>query len=116
MLLPALLMAMTLPFTGPAEDGEALLRRINEAHRASWFTSMVFVQRTSYPSQPDRPEETWYETMVRPGHLRIDIEIDGAPTGGMLFRNDTLRQFADGHLPVADRHHAGSRYPAGNSG
>lgn len=97
MLLP-LLMALALPLPGPAPDGEALLRQMNAAHRDAWFNSMIFVQRTTWPAQPQRPEETWYETMVRPGHLRIDIERGGALVGGMIFRDDTLRQFAAGQL------------------
>ena len=98
MLLPSLLLALALPIPAHAEDGEALLRRMNAAHRGSWFTTMTFVQRTTYPAQPERPEETWYETMQRPGHLRIDIERGGQLVGGMIFRNDTLRQFAGGQL------------------
>jgi hypothetical protein len=94
MLVPALLLALSLP--QPAPDGAAVLREINAAHRASWFRSMIFVQRTTFPSQPGRPDETWYETMVRPGYLRIDMERVDSAIGRMIFRNDTLYQAAPG--------------------
>lgn len=100
MLLAALALASSLAAVGP-DDGEALLRRMNAEHRGSWFRTFIFVQRTTYPAQPERPEETWYETMQRPGFLRIDIERAGAMTGGMIFRNDSVYQFADGAVRVA---------------
>lgn len=97
----ALLAALTLPIHAQAADGEALLRRMNAAHRDSWFRTMVFVQRTTWPGQPNRPAETWYETMVRPGMLRIDIERRDSMVGTMIFRNDSLYQFAGGQQAVA---------------
>jgi hypothetical protein len=84
-----------------AEDGEALLRRINAAHRSDWFRSLVFVQRTTFPGTT-RPEETWYETMLRPGFLRIDVEREGAMVQRTLFRNDSLYQW-NGAEQVASR-------------
>ena len=95
----ALMTSLVLAVMHPAEDGEALLRRMNAVHRDTWFRTMIFVQKTSYPGS-DRPEETWYETMSRPGRLRIDIERDGEIAGRMLFRSDSVYQF------VGDRRHA----------
>ncbi len=83
--------------TAAPDSGEALLRRMNTEHRGSWFTSLVFVQHTTYPGTARAPE-TWYETMVRPGRLRIDIERDGAMVSTMIFRDDTLHQVANGTL------------------
>lgn len=88
----------TLAMLATAPDsGEALLRRMNTEHRAEWFTSLVFVQHTTYPGTP-RPAETWYETMVRPGRLRIDIEREGRMVSTMIFRDDTLHQLSGGVL------------------
>lgn len=90
------LATLALLATAP-ESGEALLRRMNTEHRGQWFTSLVFVQHTTYPGTTRAPE-TWYETMVRPGRLRIDIERDGAMVSTMIFRDDTLHQIAGGTL------------------
>lgn len=98
MLLPvALLSALALPIHAQATDGEALLRRINATHRSSWFTTMTFVQQSSWPGS-NRPDEIWYETMERPGRLRIDIERNDSMVGTVIFRNDSLFQLAQGTL------------------
>jgi hypothetical protein len=90
------LAALAILGTAP-DSGEALLRRMNAEHRDTWFTSLVFVQHTTYPGTARAPE-TWYETMVRPGRLRIDIERGGAMVSTMIFRDDTLHQLAGGTL------------------
>jgi hypothetical protein len=90
------LATLALLATAP-DSGEALLRRMNAEHRGSWFTSLVFVQHTTYPGTARAPE-TWYETMVRPGRLRIDIERGGTMAQTMIFRDDTLHQVANGTL------------------
>jgi hypothetical protein len=92
MLTTALLFA---PAVLAAQDGAALLREVNAAHRDSWWRTLIFVQRTTWPGS-DRPEETWYETMERPGKLRLDFERHDTITGGALFRNDSIYQWADG--------------------
>lgn len=82
-----------------AQGGEALLRQLNTAHRGSWWTTLTFVQRSTWPGT-NKPEETWYETMDRPGNLRIDIERHDSMVGGMLFRNDSMYQWGVGGAPV----------------
>jgi len=81
------------------DPGETLLRRMNDAHRADWFTTLIFEQRTTWPGT-DRPEETWYETMVRPGRLRLDMERGGVMIGRSIFRNDSIYQTMEGRPPV----------------
>lgn len=96
MLAAALLIAAVLP--GPVtrpDDGEALLRRINAAHKATWFTTLTFVQKSSWPDG-SRPEETWYESMDRPGKLRLDMERGGTIFQSVIFRNDSLYAIAGG--------------------
>lgn len=92
-----LALATLASLTTAPDSGESLLRRMNAEHRGSWFTSLVFVQHTTYPGTSRAPE-TWYETMVRPGRLRIDIEREGQIAATMIFRNDTLHQLAGGVL------------------
>jgi hypothetical protein len=92
--------ALAISLTFHAEDGEALLRRMNAAHRSTWFKSLVFVQRTTWPGT-ERPEETWYETMQRPGFLRLDMEREGQLVGRSIFRADSVYQEMEGRPPVA---------------
>lgn len=101
MLLPALLIALT--GSPPPSGGEALLRQIHADHHATWFRTVVFEQRTSYPATPGRVAEHWYETMRRPGFLRIDMERGDSSTGGMIFRHDSLYQFKPGQPAGAGR-------------
>jgi hypothetical protein len=96
MALTALL--VLCPALAPAQDGEALLRQVNSAHRGAWWTTLTFVQRSTWPGT-NRPEETWYETMDRPGKLRIDIERHDSMVGGLLFRNDSIYQWGVGGAP-----------------
>lgn len=101
LLLLAALTAVCIWLPTPhADDGEALLRRINAAHRPRWFRSLQFVQRTTYP-ESQRPVEWWYESMLRPGLLRIDIERDGKMVGRTPFRSDSMYQWSDGRPPIA---------------
>ncbi len=87
----AVLVLGLLPaFPVHAQDaGEALLRRIAAAHRDQWFTTLTFVQHTTFPGT-SRPAETWYESMVRPGFLRLDVERDGRMVSRTIFRNDSV--------------------------
>jgi hypothetical protein len=90
MLLPSLLLALSVGHPGP--DGATLLRQVNATHRGTWWTTLVFEQRSSWPGQPGRAEERWYESMNRPGRLRIDMERHDSAVGWMIFRNDSLYQ------------------------
>ncbi len=94
MLAAVLLLAAIAPGPRP-DDGEALLRRINAAHKATWFTTLTFVQRSSWPDG-SQPDETWYESMDRPGKLRLDREKDGKIFQSLIFRNDSLYPIVDG--------------------
>ncbi len=83
-----------------ADEGESLIRRINASHRDTWFRTLVFVQRTTFPGS-ERPEETWYESMARPGRLRIDAERGRDPVGRTLFRADSVYQSVPGRPATA---------------
>ena len=84
----ALLMALG---AGAPTDGEDVIRAAYKMYAGKWFTTMTFVQKTTFP---DAPTQTWYEAMELPGKLRIDIAPVGARA--MLFRNDSIYNFADG--------------------
>lgn len=94
----ALALFLGVPGQVAAQDGVDLLREIHTAHAGQSWTTLTFVQRTTWPGTP-RPEETWYETMRRPGLLRIDIERRDSMVGGILFRNDSIYQWGVGGAP-----------------
>ena len=98
-LTAALLLAPSLL---AAQGGEALLRQVSAAHRGKWWTTLTFVQRTTWPGT-NRAEETWYETMDRPGNLRLDFERNDSMVGGVLFRNDSIYQWGVGGAPTGQR-------------
>jgi hypothetical protein len=50
--------------------GRELIESMHAAHSRTWYRTLTFVQRTSFP---DRPPQTWYEAGAIPGKLRIDI-------------------------------------------
>lgn len=100
MLLATLALVLTASGMGPSPDGEALLRQMNALHRSDWWTTLIFEQRSTWPGTPGRPEETWYESMSRPGSLRIDMVRHDSAVGGMVFRSDTLYQFGPGQALV----------------
>lgn len=79
-----------------APTGEEVVRLMREKGSAHAYRALTFVQKTSYP---DRPQETWYESMQNPGLLRIDVAPVGSRT--LLFRNDSLYQFRNGTLARA---------------
>jgi hypothetical protein len=85
----------------PAPDGREVIRAAQARYAGKWFTTMTFVQKTTYPTRttnaPGGVIQTWYETMQLPGKLRIDI-APAASGNGMLFRNDSLYQFSGGAL------------------
>ena len=86
----ALLLAAAPHHATPA-DGESIVRTMRERGAAHSYQSLSFVQTTTFP---DRPSETWYESLQAPGLLRIDVAPLGSRT--MLFRNDSTYGFRDG--------------------
>lgn len=75
-------------------DGEAVIRAAHAKYAGKWHTTLTFVQKTTFPTGR---VETWYEAMEIPGKLRIDV----APLSSgrsMIFRNDSLYQFAAGKM------------------
>lgn len=100
MLIASLVLALATAGGGVGPDGEALLRLINAEHRGSWWRTLIFEQRSTWPGTPGRPEELWYETMERPGRLRLDFVRHDSAVGGMLFRSDSVYQFGPGRATI----------------
>jgi hypothetical protein len=53
--------------TGQPQSGHDVLARMHDLWQGKWFRTFTFVQRTTFP---DRPAQTWYETIENPGRLR----------------------------------------------
>jgi hypothetical protein len=74
--------------------GQELLEQMHAAYSGTWYRTLTFVQRTSFPN---RPAETWYEAGAIPGKLRIDI----APLDSMnatMYVGDSAYTFRRGRL------------------
>lgn len=93
-MLTALLTATLIALPPMRADGEAIIRAVHARYAAVWHRTQTFVQKTTFP---DGRVDTWYEAIELPGKLRIDV----APIAGgrsILFRNDSIYQFANGTL------------------
>ena len=73
-------------------SGHDVIARMHDRWQGKWFRTLTFVQRTTFP---DRPAETWHETIQNPGRLRIDFgPVDSMNTA--IMRNDSVYQFKRG--------------------
>ena len=74
-------------------DGVALLRAMHDRYANDWYETLTF-QQDSITHNPDGTDRTevWYEALIMPGKLRIDI---GKPDSGkgMLVAGGTLTRF-----------------------
>jgi hypothetical protein len=78
--------------TGQPQTGQDVLARMHDSWQGKWFRTFTFVQRTTFP---DKPAQTWYETIQNPGRLRIDFgPIDSMNTA--IIKNDSVYQFKRG--------------------
>lgn len=80
-----------------ASDGEQVIRDAYARYEGRWFRSLTFVQKTTFA---DGRVETWYESLVLPGRLRIDYAPAEAGRA-VIFRNDSLYAYRGGTLQGA---------------
>jgi len=74
------LVSLTFARGQEIRDGEAVLRAMHDRYKASWYDTVTFTQKsTTYNPDGTTKVETWYEALLLPGKLRIDI---GPPTNG----------------------------------
>src|SRR4051812_21153766 len=82
---------------GEPHTGQDVVARMHDRWQGKWFRTLTFVQRTTFP---DKPAQTWYETIQNPGQLRIDFgPIDSMNTA--IIKNDSVYQFKRGKPSVA---------------
>ena len=101
LLLAAFLAPASAPHSGdpPPRNGADLIRQMRERYEGRWYETLTFVQKTTLPNGK---VETWYEALVAPGRLRIDIApLDSMHT--LIFRDDSLVEFKAGRRVEAKR-------------
>jgi outer membrane lipoprotein-sorting protein len=71
-------------------SGEAIVRAMHDRYASSWYHTLTFTQKTTLRSPADTMVmETWKESAVLPGRLRIDIQRATGPVTAM-FKDDSL--------------------------
>ncbi len=95
-LLAGALIAPPQPLAAdpPPRNGEELIQRMRDRYDGKWYRTLTFVQKTTLPNGA---AETWYEALMAPGLLRIDVApLDSMNT--MIFKNDSIFDFRGGKL------------------
>lgn len=80
------------------KSGEQLLTAMHARYAQSWYRTVTFQQETvRHNDDGTIKKEIWYESLLLPGKLRIDI---GSPASGngYVFRDNTLTSFHDGKI------------------
>src|SRR6202012_2603518 len=94
-LIPALLL---LAFLTPAKNNSTskeVLQTMYSKYHGKWHKSLKFNQTTErFKNDSLVSTATWYETIVYPDLLRIDIGAEKSPNG-ILFRHDSTYRFAN---------------------
>jgi hypothetical protein len=82
-------------FVSYAQD---IVQQMYTRHAKNFRKSLSFVQQTNmYRNDSLIRKSTWYEVLVYPDKLRIDID-DPAKGNALFFVNDSLYRFQDGQL------------------
>jgi hypothetical protein len=84
---------------------EDLIAAMYNRYGSKWYCNLTFVQKSTYlrPDSTTSRVETWYEALVIPGRLRIDLG-EPARGNGVLYRGDSAYSFQGGRM--ADRRKA----------
>jgi hypothetical protein len=83
-------------------DGAAILRAMHDRYAENWYDTLTFKQE-SITHNPDGTSSTeiWYESLMLPGKLRIDVGQPHSPNGRLLADGNVFR-FENNHI-VASR-------------
>lgn len=88
--------------SGDITSADQLLEAMRARYDGKWYENLTFVQKSTYLRSDGSVNrvETWYEAMIVPGRLRIDIGEPSRGTG-VLYRNDSAYALDRGR--VVDR-------------
>jgi len=105
MLLISALLGLSLAPGQAVDTGDDLLRAMHDRYASSWYQTLTFTQNsTTYKPDGSSTSETWYEALLLPGKLRIDI--GPASSGqGYIFSAGKLTVIRD-HKVVATENSA----------
>lgn len=75
-----------------------LISAMHDHYASQWYHTLTFKQQSvTHKADGTQSTELWYEALMLPGRLRIDIAAPNSGNG-MLFVNDHLYIFKDGKL------------------
>jgi ketosteroid isomerase-like protein len=74
---------------GSPRNGVDVLEAMRSAYAGKWFSTLTFVQRTTVKRDSTTRVSTWYESLLSPDRLRIDIE-NPREGNGILYTADSL--------------------------
>lgn len=105
--IPTVLVFLTLCLASAVcaqdlQDGSAILRAMHERYASNWYDTLTFKQE-SVTHNPDgtNSSEIWFESLMLPGKLRIDVGKPNSPNGRLL-ADGTVFRFENNHI-VASR-------------
>jgi hypothetical protein len=79
-------------------DGEGVLRAMQERYAKDWYETLTFTQKsTTHKPDGTNTSETWYESALLPGRLRIDIG-PASEGNGILIADGALTLFKGGRV------------------
>jgi outer membrane lipoprotein-sorting protein len=85
------------------KSGEELIAAMRARYNASWYRTLSFVQlTTSTDKEGKKKVNTWYERMIAPGNLRIDIAPYDSGNG-FMHANDSAYSIKRGKVVSSDR-------------
>jgi hypothetical protein len=93
-----LLSALGSVSTAHGQSSAEIVRSMHDRYAGKWFKTLTFVQTTTRPTKEGKDSvATWYESVLLPGRLRIDI---GPPSAGngVLYTHDSTYRIIGGTL------------------
>ena len=75
-----------------------LIQAMHDRYASKWYHTLTFQQQSiTHKADGTTATEIWYEALLLPGRLRVDIG-EHASGNGMIFNNNHLYIFKDGKL------------------
>lgn len=81
--------------------GQDVIRAMHAKYAGSWYPTVTFVQKVVWTD--GRPAQDWWEALMIPGRLRIDVGPVEAPPRTIIFRGEMRHDFQDGKLARSER-------------
>jgi outer membrane lipoprotein-sorting protein len=95
-----LLLCFVLPIVSfkPADDGEAIFKKMYKTYHGKWFKTFTFNQTTEiYRNDSLVRTQTWYEYVHYPDRFRIDFGVRDSGNA-VIFKGDSAYRIRKGNL------------------